>query len=512
MSRLFEAMQMGALSLANRVVMAPMTRSRADGEAQPNDLMVEYYRQRAGAGLIVTEGTSPSPDGIGYCRTPGIYSAGQIAGWRRVTDAVHAAGGKIVLQLMHCGRIASRHNKPAGAENIAPSAVKAAGKIFTDAAGMAEHDPPRALDLAGIAAVVAEFRQAARNAREAGFDGVELHCTSGYLPMQFLAVNTNLRTDVYGGSPANRARFVIEVIEALAAEVGADRVGMRICPGNPFNDVLDPNPAETYGALFDGIAHLPLAYLHVVRSPLPYFDAFAFARGRFKGALILNDGFDGDSARSAVLADANAAVSFGRHFIGNPDLVRRLDDRLPLAPFDLKTLYTPGAKGYTDYPAITRPELVRRQVRADDLEAMKSLVSEQFSEWSNEVLVDQALINRFADLSGDDYWLHTDPERARTQSPFKTTIAHGALVQIIASRLRIPLDFEIVGFNNMVNYGSDRLRFPSPVPVGSRIRGRTRVKAVEKVKSGTQVTLEMNIHVVGNDRPSAINDLVILYM
>ncbi len=512
MSRLFEPMQMGGLSLANRVVMAPMTRSRADAGAMPNDMMVEYYRQRAGAGLIVTEGTAPSPDGIGYCRTPGIYNESQVAAWRRVTDVVHAEGGRIVLQVMHCGRIGAVQNRPAGARAVAPSAVRAAGKIYTDTAGMQAHDLPHELETPEIAGVIDEFRRAAANAMAAGFDGVELHCTSGYLPMQFLAENTNLRTDAYGGSAANRARFAIEAVEAMAAVVGADRTGIRICPGNPFNDVVDGNPAETYGALLKGLEPLGLAYLHVVRSPLAYFDAFAFARENFAGAMILNDGFDGDAARRAVMSEARNAVSFGRHFIGNPDLVTRLREGLPLAAFDPKTLYTPGTAGYTDFPPAALPKIEKRQVRADDLAAMKSLVSDDFCGWSNEVLVDQALINRFADLSGDDYWIHTDPERAAKQSPFRTTIAHGALVQILQSRLRMPLEFEVVGFNNMINYGSDRLRFPTPVTVGSRIHGRARVKAVEKVKSGTQLTLEMNIHVVGNDRPSAINDLVILYM
>ena len=512
MSRLFEPMQMGSLSLANRVVMAPMTRSRADAGALPNAMMVEYYRQRAGAGLIVTEGTAPSPNGIGYCRTPGIYSDAQVAAWRRVTDAVHAEGGRIVMQLMHCGRIGATHNRPAGAQAVAPSAVRAGGKIYTDAAGMQEHDVPRALETSEIPGVVEEYRRAAANATAAGFDGVEFHCTSGYLPMQFLAGNTNLRTDAYGGSAEHRARFVIEAMEAIAGQIGAGRVGMRICPGNPFNDVRDANPAETYEALLKGLGHLGLAYLHVVRSPLGYFDAFAFARANFVGPLILNDGFDGDSARRMAMSEARCAVSFGRHFIGNPDLVTRLRDRLPLAGFDTKTLYTPGIAGYSDYPAAALPKVARRQVRFDDIDAMKSLISESFCGWSNEVLVDQELVNRFADLSGDDYWIHTDPERAAKQSPFKTTIAHGALVQILQSRFQMPMEFEVIGFNNMLNYGSDRLRFPSPVTVGGRIRARARVKAVEKVKSGTQLILEINIHVVGNDRPAVINDLVILYM
>lgn len=349
MTKLFDHLQLGDIALSNRVIMAPMTRSRADAGAMPTALMIEYYQQRASAGLIVSEGIAPSPHGIGYCRTPGIYNAEQIAGWRRVTDAVHEAGGRIVAQIMHCGRVGSRFNKPAGAQTVAPSAVRAAGTIYTDAAGMQDHDLPRALAIEEIPDVVAEYAAATRNALAAGFDGVELHCTSGYLPMQFMATNTNLRTDVYGGSVHNRVRFVIETLEAMAGAANG-RVGMRICPGNPFNDVNDPEPAATYEALLSGSAHLNLAYLHVIRSPLKNFDAFALAREHFRGPLILNDGFDGASASQALAEGHGAAVSFARHFIGNPDLVRRLREGLPLNGFDPKTLYTPGPAGYTDYP------------------------------------------------------------------------------------------------------------------------------------------------------------------
>jgi len=349
MTRLFDHLQLGDIALSNRVIMAPMTRSRADTGAMPTALMVEYYRQRASAGLIVSEGIAPSSHGIGYCRTPGIYNAEQIAGWRQVTDAVHEAGGRIVAQIMHCGRVASALNKPADAETVAPSAVRALGTIYTDAAGMQDYDLPRPLALDEIRVVVEEYAVATRNALAAGFDGVELHCTSGYLPMQFMATNTNLRTDAYGGSVHNRVRFVIETLEAMV-DVAGGRVGARICPGNPFNDVLDPDPAATYEALLSGSAHLNLAYLHVIRSPLKDFDAFAFARDHFKGPLILNDGFDGASASQALAEGRGAAVSFARHFIGNPDLVRRLREGLPLNDFDPKTLYTPGPAGYIDYP------------------------------------------------------------------------------------------------------------------------------------------------------------------
>ena len=355
MAGLFEPLQLGEIALPNRVVMAPMTRSRADTNAVPTTIMVEYYRQRASAGLIVSEGIAPSRHGIGYCRTPGLYTPEQVAGWRDVTDAVHEAGGRIVAQLMHCGRVGSHFNKAPDAETVAPSAVRAAGKIYTDAAGMQEMDVPRALALAEIPRVIEEYATATRNALAAGFDGVELHCTSGYLPMQFMATNSNQRTDAYGGSAANRVRFVVEAAEAMAGVAGAGRVGLRICPANPFNDVVDLEPAETYGALLSRIAGLQLAYLHVIRSPRKDFDAFAFAKQHFDGALVLNDSFDGASASQAVADGRCEAVSFARHFIGNPDLVRRLRDGLPLAGFDLKTLYTPGPEGYTDYPCAPPP-------------------------------------------------------------------------------------------------------------------------------------------------------------
>lgn len=351
MSILFEPLRLGDLQLANRIVMAPMTRSRAGSDALPGAEMVEYYRQRATAGLIVAEGTAPSASGLGYCRTPAIYSTEQIAAWRRVTDAVHERGGQIVLQLMHVGRAASHHNKPGGAATVAPSALRAQTRLFTDAAGMVDTDTPQALTLDGINTVIGEYRQAALNAREAGFDGVELHCTSGYLPMQFMASGSNQREDAYGGSAANRVRFVKEVLETMAAAIGAGRVGYRQCPGNPYNDISDANPAETAIALCTAVAPLRLAYLHIMRSPAARLDAFALAREHSDCGLILNDGFDGPLAQAALEAGEGDAVSFGRHFIANPDLVERLQHGLPLAGFDRHTLYTPGVKGYSDYPA-----------------------------------------------------------------------------------------------------------------------------------------------------------------
>jgi N-ethylmaleimide reductase len=349
---LFDPVRLGDLELRNRIVMAPMTRSRAGEDDAPDDLNVEYYRQRATAGLIVTEGTYPSKNGKGYCRTPGICTPAQVVGWRKVADAVHAAGGLIVMQIMHCGRIASRHNKAPDAETVAPSAVRAAGQIYTDAVGMADFEEPRSLRLEEIAGVIEEFRQATANAFAAGMDGVELHCASGYLPMEFLSTGTNRRTDAYGGAVRNRIRFVIETLQAMTGVRGPARVGIRICPGNPFNDLQDDDPVETYSVLLDAVRPMRLAYLHVIRSPRPEIDAFALAREHFHEPLILNDSFDLATAEQAVSEARAAAISFGRYFISNPDLVRRFREGAPLAPMINRTLYTPGPVGYTDYPAL----------------------------------------------------------------------------------------------------------------------------------------------------------------
>lgn len=354
MSGIFNRCAVGEISLANRIVMAPMTRSRAGDGDVPTDLHVEYYRQRASAGLIITEGVQPSPNGKGYCRTPGIHSPAQIDAWRRVTDAVHGEGGRIVLQIMHVGRVASHLNKAADAETVAPSAIRAAGEIFTEQ-GMVPLDEPRALDIAEIPGVQEEFVQAARNAIAAGFDGVELHCTSGYLPAQFLSSGSNHRTDSYGGNVQNRIRFVVETLEAMAAAVGAGRVGFRICPGNPFNDIHDDAPAETYGALMDALAPLKLAYLHLIDVPNPQLDSFALVRGRWKQALILNrDEMPLGVAREMVASGDADLISFGRRFISNPDLVHRFRTGAELAALDPSTLYSPGEQGYTDYPALAR--------------------------------------------------------------------------------------------------------------------------------------------------------------
>ncbi|WEL57774.1 alkene reductase [Pseudomonas kermanshahensis] len=350
MTLLFEPVRLGELELANRIVMAPMTRSRATDQAVPTAEMVDYYRQRASAGLIIAEGTAPCADGLGYCRTPAIYNTAQIAGWRKVTDAVRNAGGRMVLQLMHVGRAASWLNKPAGARTLAPSTLRARTQLFTDSAGLVDTDEPQAMTQEDIDQVIGHYRRAALDAREAGFEGVELHCTSGYLPMQFMASGSNQRSDGYGGSVENRVRFPVEVLQAMSAAIGSGRVGVRLCPGNPYNDISDADPAATAAALCRAVEPLRLAYLHIMRSPLAELDAFALARRHSRSGLILNDGFDGPSAAAALEAGQGVAVSFARHFIGNPDLVARLRAGLPLAGFDRKTLYTKGARGYSDYP------------------------------------------------------------------------------------------------------------------------------------------------------------------
>jgi N-ethylmaleimide reductase len=350
MAGLFDPVQLGDITLANRVIMAPMTRDRAGPLDEPTALMVEYYRQRAGAGLIVTEGTQPSPQGKGYWRTPGIHSPEQVAGWARVAAAVHAEGGRIAMQLMHVGRAAVRANK--AAETVAPSAVACPDPIPGPDGVPVPTEMPRALREDEIPLVIADFVAAARNARAAGIDAVELHCASGYLPMQFLSSNTNLRQDGWGGPVAGRIRFVVETLTALAGAIGPGRVGFRVCPGVTFNGMADADPVETYTALLRALNPLGLAWCHLIHIPNAGFDALDLVRANWTGAVIENGGLTRETA-AAVLADGKAeAVSFGYAFIANPDLVERLRQGLPLARADRATFYTgqgDDARGYTDY-------------------------------------------------------------------------------------------------------------------------------------------------------------------
>ena len=349
---LFSPLQLGALKLRNRIFMAPMTRSRAGDDAVPTDIMIDYYRQRATAGLIVTEGIAPSANGLGYCRTPGIYSPAQIDAWSKITAAVHAEGGTIVAQIMHVGRVAAALNKPAGSETVAPSAIAARGEIYTDQAGMQALDVPRALASGEIANVVEEYRQATENAYAAGFDGVELHCTSGYLPAQFLSSGSNQRDDEYGGDVAGRARFALEVLAAMASVGGSERVAMRICPDNPFNDLRDDDPEETFNSLLQRAASLDLAYLHVIRFPRGRVDNLALGRQYFGDRLVVNESYSFEEASELIASSEAAAVSFGRAFVANPDLVSRWRHGVALSEFDLATLYTPGPEGYISYAPV----------------------------------------------------------------------------------------------------------------------------------------------------------------
>jgi N-ethylmaleimide reductase len=345
--------RIGGLSTPNRLVMAPMTRSRALAGGVPSELAIEYYAQRASAGLIVTEGVAPTAVGLGYARTPAIESAEQIAAWTKITAAVRAKGGRMFMQFMHVGRIGHSANRYTSEPLIAPSAVRAQAQIFTDAHGLQDMDTPRALETAEIPGVIEGFAQATRNALAAGCDGVELHAASGYLPMQFLSTGTNRRTDAYGGNLHNRIRFVIETLEAMVAAAGdATRVGMKISPGIIFNDIHDDNPIETYSALVKAVAPMGLGYLHVLRPP-PLPQIFDVLRPLYPGTFAVGGGFDLASGNAALASGLADFVVFGKPFTSNPDLAERFAAGLPLTPFDVTTFYTPGPKGYTDFPSLS---------------------------------------------------------------------------------------------------------------------------------------------------------------
>lgn len=355
---LFDPLNTPALALRNRFVMSPMTRSRAVEANTPNDLMAEYYAQRAMAGLIITEGTSPSPNGLGYPRIPGLYNAEQVKGWKAVTDAVHAKGGKIFVQLMHTGRVTQAANLPAGAEVVGPTDVVCPGEMYTDAKGMLPHSAPRAMTEADIAHAVGEYSQAAKLAIEAGFDGVELHAANGYLIEQFLNPIVNTRTDGYGGSIEGRNRFALEIVRASVAAIGAERIGIRISPYGNFNGTGEFPEVETqFNALATALSAMGLAYLHVLDHSAMGAPAVPAAfkqslRKTFKGVFILAGGFDQASAEAALAADGADLIGFGRHFLANPDLVGRFKANAPLNTPDMATFYVPGAAGYTDYPAM----------------------------------------------------------------------------------------------------------------------------------------------------------------
>lgn len=353
---LFTPYRTGSTELKNRIVMSPMTRSRATGNV-PNALMAEYYAQRAGAGLIVTEGTSPSPNGLGYARIPGIFSSEQVAGWKLVTDAVHAKGGRIYVQLMHTGRVGHPLNLPAGAEIVGPSAIAAPGAMWTDAKGSLDHPVPRAMEKADIERALEEFRTAAVNAVAAGFDGIELHGANGYLIDQFLNPASNKRTDEFGGSAEKRNLFALRAAEAASKAIGKDRVGIRLSPYGVFNGMEQyPEIEAQYTSLAAGLSEF-VNYIHLVDhssmgAPKPSQTTVEAIRKAYKGTLILSGGFDAASADRALKENRGELVAFGRPFLANPDLVKRLETGAPLNAPDPSTFYTPGEKGYTDYPSL----------------------------------------------------------------------------------------------------------------------------------------------------------------
>jgi N-ethylmaleimide reductase len=358
MSVLYSKTVLGLLTLQNHLVMAPMTRSRATDNI-PNALMAQYYAQRATAGLIVTEGTSPSPNGLGYPRIPGIFSPAQADGWKRITDAVHTKGAKIFVQLMHCGRIGHPLNLPAGARLLAPSAIAAAGEMYTDAEDLKPHPVPKAMTEADIKTSIAEFVQAAKYAMTAGFDGVELHGANGYLLEQFIRPNSNQRTDGYGGSIEKRARFVLEVAEAVIGAIGKDKVGIRLSPYGVFNDMpLYAAMEADYTYLAQQLNARGLVYIHLVdHSPMgapPVPDAMkATFRKTFKRTLILSGGYDAARAENDLAAGKGDLIAVARPFLANPDLVARWSSSADVNAPDMATFYTPGPKGYTDYPAMS---------------------------------------------------------------------------------------------------------------------------------------------------------------
>ncbi len=355
---LFTPTRLGAIEVGNRIAMAPLTRNRAIDGRVPNPLAIQYYEQRASAGVIIAEATQISPLGQGYLDTPGIYSQPQIDAWRKVTDAVHARGGRIVLQLWHVGRISHTSLLPEGEVPVAPSALRANGKTFT-AKGFEDVSEPRALRLDEIPALIQDFRQAARNAITAGFDGVEVHAANGYLIDQFLRDGSNLRTDEYGGSIENRTRLLDEVVRAIASEIGAERTGVRLSPVTPANDARDSQPQPLFERAVERLDAIGgLAFVHVIEGATGgprdniAFDYTAL-RAKFKGPWIANNGYDKDSAEQAIASGYADMIAFGRAFIANPDLVERLRLGVALSDLDPDTLYGGGAKGYTDYPSVS---------------------------------------------------------------------------------------------------------------------------------------------------------------
>lgn len=356
--KLFESFQLGNITLKNRTVMAPMTRSRAIANI-PNELMAQYYAQRSGAGLIITEGVAPSANGLGYPRIPGIFNKDQVAGWKKVTDAVHANDGKIFIQLMHTGRVSHPLNMPEGAEVVAPSAVRLEdGQMYTDQEGPKDYPTPKAMNQDDITQAIEEYVQAAKYAIENGFDGVELHGANGYLIEQFLNPISNQRTDDWGGSAEKRNRFAIEVTKATIAAIGADKIGIRLSPYGAYNGLTEfEGTHEQFTQLAKELGKLNLAYVHLVDHSAMGAPEVPVAiktgiRDAFGGTIIASGGYDKDTAEQALSDGIGDLVAFGRPFLANPDLVERFKQDAELNQPDFDTFYTPGEKGYTDYPTL----------------------------------------------------------------------------------------------------------------------------------------------------------------
>jgi N-ethylmaleimide reductase len=354
MKKLLTPFKKGKLSLKNHLVMAPMTRSRAIDNL-PNDLMAEYYGQRSGAGLIITEGTAPAPEALGYPRIPGVFSKAQIEGWKKTTSAVHRDGSRIFLQLMHTGRIGHIDNLPEGVFLVGATTKTAAGQIFTDTAGMQDHSAPVALTIEGIKAVIDGFTTAAQNAIAAGFDGIELHAANGYLLEQFLNPHVNDRKDEYGGSVEKRAKLILEVAEKTAALIGKEKVGIRFSPFSTLGDLQayhDEEVHKTYAYLATSLSAIGIAYIHISSSPNIPQRTLEAIRANFNGTLILSNGHTPESAEAVLDNGIADLVAFGRSFLANPDFVNRIERSATLNQVDFSTLYTPGAVGYTDYATI----------------------------------------------------------------------------------------------------------------------------------------------------------------
>lgn len=351
---LFTPVTLGSISLKNRIIMAPLTRNRAGEGGVPQAINVTYYEQRASAGMIITEATPISAMAHGYPALPGIYTDAQVAGWKKVTDAVHAQGGKIVLQLWHVGRISHPSLLPEGALPVAPSAIKPAGQAFTYQ-GLVDFVEPRALDASELPGIVQDYAHATKCALAAGFDGVEIHAANGYLLDQFLRDGSNKRTDNYGGSFENRSRLLLEVAAAVVAVAGADKVGVRVSPVNPFNDMQDSNPQALFNFVADALSQFNLAYLHALEGDVAGGEAafdFNALRTHFKGSYIANLGYDKARGNAAIASGHADAIAYGVPFIANPDLVERFRQDAPLNAADANTFYGGAEAGYTDYPAL----------------------------------------------------------------------------------------------------------------------------------------------------------------